>query len=383
MNVEIVKIAERNKVKLDKQKGIYNNGEDNAYPQRVERIINASVTAKTGVNMLRKFIVGNGFEDELINSAVVNSNLMGETTVYRLLSQISNSIAKHGGAFVQVQWDANGKITALQNIPYRYCRFGKEDSIGYSGKIHISENWTDRSNFKIQDVQCVDAFNPIPEVINIQLQTDHWSGQIANFRLDDEFIYPLAPVDPALEDADTEAQISQFKNGELRGGFFAKYIVYHTAFENRQDKDEFKSELKKFQGGSHESSLLLAPGTFDEDGTFKKETNFQIVKLEQNINDKIFESYETSVSNNIRKSLFAIPKILIDTAESALFGQSGSAFVEAVNFYNSQTEELRVQVAQWLQSILKFSVNDYLATANYQIKKLSYGTVDVGGTAAI
>lgn len=369
----VINTPKRNEIKIDKQAGIFNNGLDNAYPQLIERLINGSVSARTASDMLKKFIIGNGFEQDGLNNTVIYSNFMGETTLYDLLSQVSGNIAKHRGAYIQVQLNMNGKITALKHIPYRDVRLGKSDSNGYSGKLHVYNNW-DKQNGKFdkEKIQKIDVFNPILEVIKKQMEQERWQGQIAYLFLDDEYVYPLSTIDCVREDSDTENQIEMFKNGELRRGFFAKYIMYHTVFENEQDQKEFKTEIEKNIGGDHETSMILMPAEFNEDGTFKSEANVKLEKIEQNHNDKIFESFETSVSNNIRKAHYAIPKILLDTNDSAMFGQSGEAFVQAFNFYNTQTEDIRTKVSGWFSRIMKHHENAELATADYKILPLSY-----------
>ena len=385
MKAFINEIPKRNQVQLDRAKGIYNNGLDNAYPQRVERLINSSVTAKSSCDMLKKFIIGDGFADESLNDIVVSSDVLGDTTLFKLHSKISNTISRQNAAAMAIQYDGNFDIAAVKHVPYRYCRFGLTDSNEYSGFIHYYNNWQKDPSivWKQLAIQKVNVFNPRPNVVESQWinAKKGYKGQIAVLRLDDEYIYPLSPIDSALEDADTENQIKLFKNGELAKGFFAKYILFHTTFENDQEQRDFKAVLRKFEGGGHESSILMADAQFDEAGNMLDSANFKLQKIEQNINDKIFESYEKSVANNIRKACYAIPSILIEQQDGAFFGQSGEAFVQAVNFYNTQTADIRAAVSQWYKEIFNHSSNPILRNANFTIKKLSYGTMDAGGTA--
>lgn len=382
MKVELSKLPVRNEVKLDKTKGIYQNGKDNAYPQRVERIINGSVTAKTACNMLKKFIVGNGFEDTRLNSIIVNSDLLGETTLLKLLSQIASSISKQNGAFLQIQWNGNAQIAGAKSIPYRDCRFGKADSGGYSGKIHVYNDWIkENGTIRADKIQIVDNFNPIEIVVKEQLATESWKGQIAFLRLDDEYIYPYSTIDSVLEDADTEAQISSFKNGELRGGFNAQYFLYHTPFENEQDQAEFKNTINKFLGGDHQGSIAMMPAEFDDDGKLVRSKSLELSKIERTFDADAFDSIEKTIANNIRKALNAIPQILIEAPDGSLFGTSGEAFVQAFNFYNSQTLDMRAAVSQWLTAIFKHSADPIMASSNFKIIPLGYGTLDNSGTA--
>ena len=375
MKATIIDLQQREVVSIDKQKGIYNNGIDNAYPQRVERIINNSVTAKAACDKAKSFIVGNGFESEVLNEYVIYSDVTGDVTLYDLLTKVAHSISRQKAAAINVQYDGNFDVSALKHVPYRNCSIGKKDSVGYTGIIHVYSNWEKRQgeDFKPLNATKVNVFNPNKEVVKAQFK-DNYLGQMAMLMLDDEFVYPLAQIDPALEDADTEAQIKGFKNGELRGGFFAKYMVYHTAYENISDQEQFKKTLGEFQGGDHKKSLLLIPATFDADGKFVSDANIKLEKIEQNINDKIFESYEKSVANNIRKSMWNIPSILIEQQEGSMFGSSGEAMKAAFEIYNAQTRNLRKTVSNWLKMILSHSKDEILRNADYTIKELSYGT---------
>jgi hypothetical protein len=371
--ITVVNTPKRTEIKVDKQAGIFNNGADNAYPQLIERIINGSVSARTASDMLKKFLIGNGFAQDGINSTIIYKNFMGEVTLYDLLSQVCGSIAKHRGAYLQVQWNMNGKISSLKHLPYRDCRLGKSDSNNYSGLIHLYNNWDKQTgNFEKGKIRKIDVFNPIKEVIQKQMQDETWQGQIAYLYLDDEYVYPLATIDCVREDADTENQIGLFKNGELRRGFFAKYIMYHTIFENEQDEKEFKASIEGNIGGGHETSMILMPAEFNEDGTFKSESNVKLEKIEQNHNDKIFESFENSVKKNICKSHLGLPNFLVDSNDSSSFAQSGESFVQGFVFYNTQTKDWRTKISQFIAKIMKYHENAELANSNYEIAPLTY-----------
>jgi hypothetical protein len=376
----LLKYPARNEIIQRKTDGIYTNGVDNLYPQRIERVRDASVTAKTATAMLSRFIIGNGFEDDRLNSLVVNSDLFGETTLLRLATQLAQTLATHSACSLQIQYDGLLKISGVKQIPYRDIRFGRSDSKGYTGKIHTSTKWDKITNAK--DAICVDIFNPIQSVLVEQSNTKKWRGQIAVLKYDSDFIYPLATFDAAFEDADTENQIALFKNKELRGGFFAKYIIHHSQFNTEEDAAEFKGHVNGFMGGGHEKSTLLLEGSFDADGKFIRSDSIAIEKIEQNINDKIFEGYEKTISNNIRKICCAIPKILIDSEDSSIFGQSGEAIIQSVNFYNMQTSGYRTALSEFLRMILKHHTDANISSiTNFNIKTLSYGIVDISGSA--
>lgn len=384
LTAELIEIPKRNEIFLSKQEDIFNNGKGNNYPEFIENIINSSVTSKSAAGMLSRFIVGNGYEDENINSLIVYDDILGEISCLELTKEIANSLSIHNGAYVNVQYDGNAKVIGVKCLPYKNCRIGKSDSFGYSGKIYINEKWG-KGHKKEKNI-IVDVFNPDSNVVLAQIKEaggiDKYKGQIAFLTMDKTEVYPTPLVDVCRDDADTEAQISSFKNGELRGGFFAKYIIHHANFESESDASELKHALKKFMSGDHESSVLLLSGSFDSNGEWISDSNIKVEKIEQNINDKIFEGYENTIANNIRKAFNVIPKILIDSQDASVFGQSGAAFIEAVKFYNMQTSEYRIAVSQFIRKILSNHADPNIAgLVNYNLKPLSYGTVDISGSA--
>lgn len=382
---ELVEIPKRNEIYISKQEGIFNNGKGNNYPEFIENLINASVTAKSAAGMLSGFISGNGFElGNQLNALIIYEDILGEITMLELLKEISNSLSRHDGAYLNIQYNANAKVTGIKVLPYKNCRIGKTDSFGYSGKIHVNEKWG--KGHKKTDTICVDVFNPVERVVLKQISASggikNYRGQIAFLSMDKTEIYPTPLVDVCRDDADTEAQISSFKNGELRGGFFAKYIVHHSEFESENDAIDLKNKMQTLMSGEHEASLLLLSGTFDSNGEWISNSNIKIEKLEQNIDDKIFEGYEKTIANNIRKAFKVIPKILIDSEDSGIFGQSGAAFIEAIKFYNMQTSEYRTSVSQFIRKILSNHSDPQIAAiTNYNIKPLNYGIVDISGSA--
>jgi hypothetical protein len=227
----------------------------------------------------------------------------------------------------------------------------------------------------------VHVYNTTKEAIDSQIEAADgfakWKGQIFFWFEDDDYIYPVSLVDPVMYDADTEKQISLFKNGELRRGFFMKYIIHHTSFDNPEDAEDFKDKLKKMMGGGHEYSSLVMDGEFDVDGKLKSGPNIKIEKVEQNVDDKLFDAYEKSTVNNIRKAFHAIPQLLIDYEDGKLGTTSGEALIQASAFYNSQTEDTRKNIGQCFQQIMK-NWKDDMTNESFNIKPLTLGTtVDI------
>ena len=120
---KLIELAKR-LISFDKSLGVYANGIDNDYPERVERIINNSATAKPCAKLFRKYLVGKGFEGNL-NDFLVNKD--NRITLRKFLFNIANSYAYQNGVFIHVNYNLNFKITSLKVLPYKHCLVGKKD----------------------------------------------------------------------------------------------------------------------------------------------------------------------------------------------------------------------------------------------------------------
>ena len=362
-------------VKVD---GIIGYDIDNAYPSRMERLINASVTAKAAAGMFRRFLMGQGFADDTLNKVIVGKENYKDITAVDLLFKIARSFSYFNGVYVRAQFTGL-QTSGLRVEPFRYCRLGDLDDKDYNAKIIVYNNWDKWRGSKLEKNKfiSVDVWNPRADIIEFQAKEaggfDKWKGQMYYSFLEDEYIYPQSPVDAVKWDVDTESQIGIFKNGELRRGFFLKYIMHHTQFNTDQEADEFVGKMRKFMGGDHETSMMVLEGTFDEKGEIIKGENVKIEKIEQNINDKMFESYEASTQNSIRKAFNAIPQILIDYETSQLGTTSGEALLQASNFYNQQTVEPRMRIEQIFRDLFANWIDPALRGRDWKIKPLTFG----------
>ena len=379
--ITLGELPEPFKVTPAKVEGIEKYDIDNAYPSRMERLINGSVTAKSSARMISRFLVGKGFKDSSLNTIIIGHDLYERPiTAFKLLRQIAVSIAYFSGYYVRAQFDSNLNVTGLAFEDFKNCRFGKKDEGNYSGHIVVYDNWDKSKGQKIMRNKFlpIQVWNMNEAVIKSQIEkagtVGKYKGQIYFNFLDEYYIYPLSPIDTVHYDADTEHEISMFKNGELRRSFNLKKIIYHTQFNSQADADDFKDDIVKFQGGGHKYSFMVLEATFDpETGELEKENNISIENIEQNINDKIFESYEKSCINNIRKVYNAIPQILIDYEDSKLGTTSGEALFQASAFYNQMTEEMRTIISESFTEIFARWKNQDLRGKIWDIEPVVLG----------
>ena len=373
-------------IKETKVEEIQRFGKDNAYPTRIERLINRSVTARSSAQMFAKFLTGKGFKDDRMNKLVVGTdNYYKKITALDILRQAAYSVSYNHGFYIRLQYNANNNVAGLRNEDFKNCRFGLVDSQEYAGKIVVYDNWDKANGNRYEKTKFIKVhiFNSNEQAIKHQVnsagQFKDYKGQIYFSFFDDAYIYPIALIEPVQYEADTERQIQMFKNGELRRGFFMKQIIHHTQFASKSDAEAFAEKVRGFIGGGHENSSLVVEGTFDAEGKLIANENIHIEKIEQNVDDKLFDSYENSTANAIRKAYYAIPQILIEYQDSKLGTTSGEALRQASDFYNQMTDDLRSKLSASFAEIFANWKDPEFRTADWTITPLEFGEKEEAG----
>lgn len=353
--------------KFDKKLGIHFNGEENNYAELVEAVIANSVTALSCKNLMSTYISGKGLGEELNKIAVHPEK---EITLLQFAQDIADSFAEQRGVFIHVNYNLANEIKDMQVLPFADCRVGRKDSNRYAGKILVCEDWSDKKYTK--EARVVDVYNPRPEVIQEQIKKaggiTKYNGQIFFFHFG-KYTYPLAGIHPCIEDADSEKQTSIYKNKSLRKGFFGKMLVatrpfiaegtdessevYHQGINSRT---AFRESLKEFIGAENVDGIMHFEMEFETD---KLEDSILFKQIDSNINDKLFEHTERSVSDNIRMCFNNPPAALIRTQDGAMFGSSGEAIVAMKTFYQDQTNDERMMLEEIINRLMKNHINKH------------------------
>jgi len=367
-------------VSFDKKMGVYTNGDDNNYPERIEIIINNSVTAKACAGLMRKHIIGKGFGDDL-NSLIVDKDT--DLTLYELLSQVAtNYVYQRGFGIHAKAWSFEGESPAITGVTcpaFKKLRVGKKDDQDWSGKIALFKNWTDEKELKKaikeEKVKLIDTWNFNKKVIQAQVKKQ---GNIGNYRGQillshpDQYVYPLAHIDgSAYNDADSEFRASTFKNASLRKGFFGRIMIITPSMTGRlgsvapsnlsesdvedyrhlkTQSEAFKETINDFIGVESTGGVLHIEADADGDDLDKI---FKVEKIETNIDDKLFAHTEMTASKNIRKAFQNVPSILIESSDNSIFGDSGALLVQAKLFYQEELSDERLWIRNELQKVFK------------------------------
>lgn len=354
MKSKLIELEDRNPIVIEKRYEIHTNGNDNAYPTRIERLINASPTAKSCAKTMAKFIIGSGFNVILPDDTFVGETNEGKVTPYDLLKESAHMLARQNAFAFHVNYDITFRKTSITPIDYKQLRYGLPDSKGYKGKIVLYDNWdlVKKRYVKQTEFQVFDVFNDNPIVIAEQIKAAggifKYRGQILIVK-NDIGIYPLSPLDPAQDDADTEYQLQLYKNRTTRKGFVGKKIITTEPFDDAEDEEAFHKDLKDIQGFNSKGDILHSVTKFSSDN---KRDAIQVVNLDADIKTDLFANWENSLSDSLRRCYNNLPKILYEL-ETAGLGTSGESLKMAQAYYNSQTSEERKLISKVLKNLFK------------------------------
>lgn len=374
--------------------GVMFFGDKNDYPQLIENIILGSTTAKAVANIYAKFLSGEGFSDA-INKIVIGKDQFGaDVTVMQLLGEVCTDCSRFHGSYIHSNINRDFQIGNVKRVPFKHGRLAKPDDVGYFAKIGVYDNWSKEKGLKYDEkaITFYNVFNPNREVFIEQLKSvggdiSKYAGQIYPLFLDSSYIYPLSPFDSVYLDADSESQLSLFRNRQLRNGMAKKTIfrvkpepVFDESGVAAIDKvtmmplykvdSALVSQIKEFLGPNGDSVIVIEDD-FQPDGNLGKERNKMTEQLDSSIDDTVFAGWEQTLSNNVRKAANGLPAILIDYEQGKLSGTSGEAISQATAFYNAITRQQREVIGQTFKNIFSRSANVVLSSnQDWTIKEL-------------
>lgn len=349
VKTSVVGVIERRfTVKQNTIEGILNYDKDNAYPQRIAATIAASGTGSACAKRYGKHIAGRGFFDEAFAAIKVNRKKL---TTNELLKKTAWDYARFNGFAWHVNYNVQGQVAEVQHIPFEHCRFCIPDDAGYIARIAVYDDWARERSKKIdkRDIDKILVFNPDPEVVKKQIENaggiEKYQGQVFYFT-EVGLEYPVAPCDPVLEDMETDSQISVFNWRTVKTGFIQQTSYTQIGrFKNEEDREEFKTNLKNFQGADNSNQIVLTEVDSKDEAPI-------IESFPVTINDKLFDAMGKSVTEKVIRN-YGIPLTLVSVAQPGQLGLS-KEFEEAESTYDNSTVDERMLISEQFKKVFTF-----------------------------
>lgn len=262
--------------KFLKNLGIKSYDADNLYPQNVRNIVLNSKTGNGCLERYTDYIEGRGIASQPLAGFVVN--LDGETLA-DLHSQVSGDLGVIDGFAVHVNYDINGGIVSLHQIPFENARLVEPDEEGNIRKVALHPDWSGRLTrngkpVKItkETVDYLDVFNPDPAVVLSQIQEaggpQFYKGQVYYYSTQGFLRYPYAKFHAVLSDMSTDEGLSNIMNRNVRNNFLpagafvrlksqgAPYSGDDAEDEPQVDADDYAEDLASLQGDTDALKFL-------------------------------------------------------------------------------------------------------------------------------
>lgn len=336
------------------------NGYDNAYPERTERIIDNSITAKMAVTKWISFVVGKGFVANN-DKKITKSGL----TTHQVLSHLARDLGYHKAFAWHINYDAQGNPKIVDVIPFKKVRKTEEDKKGNTGLLFIKDNWDKfdgvlRKNRNKRD--WLYPYNPNIEIINEQRNDDNpdaspqdkikkFRGQLYISTLEPHYIYPSSFIEPASDDADSEFRIGQFRNNRLKNGFLGATIFFTRNSEDEDGNEISMVDSKELQVllGSDGANLMQINVNVDGDAKIKDYVHVEQIKGE--VDTQQFIHDEKKIEEHILQC-WSVPRVLIQTGDGSMFGANGETLMTAEKMFQITTGDYRKHIEQSFQEVL-------------------------------
>jgi len=349
-------------VKWDKKLDIYTNGIDNAYPERMERYRNNSITATMASNKMIQYLIGKGFGES-------DNLLIGKTKLIDLADDIAHDIVDNRGVFIQVNYDANFDVSDFKVLPFNQCRVGQKDSREYNGKILIYKDWSDK--FDKTKVQILNVYNPDKAIVAYQVEKvkgiENYKGQVFYYNMDSQYYYPLSRIDAVNHDCNSEYNASIYKDNILENGFIqSTFFITRPLVDNGfieptdsvglYNRSQQESERTNFRQAG--KTMLGAKGI---GGFMHLEVDFsgedlskaiEIKTVKSDVNPALFQFVEESATRKILMAYNNIPLGLV-VSDNSMFGNSGDALRTMKETYWEDTWKERNLLETILNDLLK------------------------------
>jgi len=219
-------------------------GEDNLFPDHILYLFNKSSNHSAIINGKVKYIIGKGIQE----NPVVNPE--GET-LNKILKKACFDIELDGGFYLQFVWKLGGKAD-VTHVPFQHLRKAK-DGTGY----FYCKDWNWNRTKKVDPV-FIPNYDPLKKIgaaIFCYREYRPGCGE-----------YPLPGYFGALNDIETDVEISKYNLSVIKNGMFSsKMIIFNTGTPTDEVKKKLEKDFKnKFAGSENSGRFMLV---FNSDPT--------------------------------------------------------------------------------------------------------------------
>lgn len=231
-------------------------GPGDAFPDYLLELSRTVPSLRSVIKGTVDFIAGDGAEILPLNpyAAAGVMNTKGDRITDQVRA-LARDYETFGGFVLQIIRGADGAPVEVYQIPVRYLRTNKENTVFY-----YSESWTGGGRRKILEYPSFYPFTPERWMRISDAERDRHAASILLVKADAEQVYPLPPYVAALKACEVERCIDDYHLNAINNGFTSSMIVN---FNNGVPSDEVKEEIerafsRKFSGHQNAGRIMFS-----------------------------------------------------------------------------------------------------------------------------
>ena len=375
MRISKLKTERRRVDNLNRLLGYLSFGEANDYPNRVDKILNASSLGLGCYELSNRFVFGDGIEDEALAQFIVNKN--GDTA-NDIVSDVVKDVNEYGGFCLHFNVNGLAEIVETTHVPFEFCRIGIDLSdanlLKPDNTILIHPNWINeqgKPKFEQRNVLRIPLWDS-DQKERRKVENYIETGFVLWVSVTNKLSYPLAPFDSVLADMATDQAISTVLHRNAKHNFMPAGMLVRKGRrvdieEEGAQPDTFNQDLMSWQGAESSAKIIAVDVDFDEDKP-------EFISFPVNNFDRQFDSTQKYIEQKIGMA-FNQPPILRGVDVGAGFG--ADLIANAYIYYNSICEPTRKFIERKLKPIFTEIVPNL---TNFNLKPLVYETTSQQNT---
>lgn len=241
MNIQLIQFAEAKQPQYSEKKGegYIQYGDRNDYPQYLIELFNKSAKHNAIVKSKVHYICGNGWTG---SSEQFIKHINRTETLDDITTKISLDIELFGGAFMEIIWGMDGKVSEVWHCDYSKFRTNKDNT-----QFWYKDDWNDRK----EKAKIYLGFNPqLPEGKQI-LYVKEYRPNVGSYALPSYF--------GALNYIESDIEVSKHVLGNAKTGFSAsKLITLPNGEPSPEEQRVVHNKFKNTYTGADGIKYMLA-----------------------------------------------------------------------------------------------------------------------------
>jgi hypothetical protein len=266
-------------------------------------------------------------------------------TLWDILRHISYSRSMFKGYALHFNYNIIGQITEINPINFEFVRWSKDLK-----RLIVNPDWWRRNRRNEEITYC--PFNPSTVQGEIQQagSIEKYTGQLMYWIPNLKDWYTVCNWDSVLDDAQFEAEAKLYSLSSIQNDYSLSGIVaYPKNITDQKEIDEIKEDVRKDTGSNNAGGIRVVGAMPSENLTNWK----WFTPMSRNNIDNLHTNQVDRAKMNIYAA-FRQPPILNGVATQGMFNQE--SFMDAFDYYNSQTETERKETEKELTKILACSI---------------------------